>query len=176
MTESGVADSADLFYPAFRTPFFRLFFPETLESSTSVGTITPESNFAIASASTYALLVKRVSFPTGSNTVAYFRGRAVTKLCIRVIVNGVEEVVPVGTTVGNILDRYGWRPPTTGLHITGLRLERALGAAVFDPTVEYDAGRSFRVELVWNKLPVYGPGRDSLSLPLLHGDRLTVPH
>ena len=149
VTESGVADSADLFYPAFRTPFYRLFFPELLESSTGVGTVTPETNFTIASASTYKLLTTRLNYPTGSNTVAYFRGRAITKLCIRVFVNEVEEVVPVGTTVGNILDRYGWRPPATGLHISGLRLQRSLGAAVFDPTLPYDAGRSFQVQLAW---------------------------
>lgn len=173
-TEAGIADAADLFYPAFRAPFYRLFFPTDLQSPTTPGSVFNADNFVLAAAASYALLNSTVRDPTTSNAVAYFRGRAVVKLCIRVVVNGVEQVVPIGTTVSNILERAGRLPPSTAVGLTGLRLERARGPVVQDATAACAIDGTYRVRLDWQHLAVYGPGWDALSLPLLHGDHLTI--
>lgn len=173
-TEAGLADASDLFYGEFRQPFYRLFFPQNLTPPTGLGTAFTPSNFVLAAASSYASLVTTVNYPTATNAVAYFRGRAIVKLCIRLFVNGVEEIVPIGTTVGNILERYAQQIPSAGIAFYGVHLERALGLAISQPNVPVAVGASYRVRLDWNHLKVYGPARDALSLPLLHGDRLTL--
>jgi hypothetical protein len=91
-----------------------------------------------------------------------------------VLVDGVEETVPIGTTVRNLLERYSAAPPSTAAKVEGLRLDRALGPVVLDPAKPYAVDRSWGVRLRDGTLPVYGPGLDGLSLPLLHGDRLTI--
>jgi hypothetical protein len=176
---AGVADAADLFYgpasiPPFTQPFYRLFVPKALQSPTGSGSVVPANNFAIAAAASYTLLEASSNVPSSSNPVAYFRGRAVVRPCIRVVVNGAEVVVPIGTTIGNLLDRYGWRPPSTAVALDGFVLERSLGPVVLSPGNTYDVGQSYPVRLDWQKLAVYAPWLDALALPLLHGDRLTV--
>jgi hypothetical protein len=173
-SESGAADAADLFFPAFRRPFYRLFFPSSLQSATLPAQSLTMQQFTIAAASTYTILNNATAWPSSGVSVAYFRGRAVVKLCIRVVLNGVEEVVPIGSTVGNLLDRFARRPPSTSIALRGLSLERALGPAILDPTAPYNAGAAYRVRFDWNQLATFGTGRDVLALPLLHGDRLTI--
>jgi hypothetical protein len=173
-TEAGLADAADLFFPAFRQPFYRLFFPSSLMSPSSTGNVVVSSNFAIAAAPNFTLLNNANNYPAQGNTVAYFRGRAVVRLCIRVVVNGVEEIVPIGTTVGNILERYGRRAPSAMLALDGLKLDRSLGVAVLNPAAPYAIGGSVPVRLDWRTMPLYQARGDALSLPLLHGDRLTI--
>ena len=171
---AGVADSADLFYPGFLQPFFRLFFPSVLASPTGIGSVVVPSGFALAAAPTFAALTTTVNYPAAGNTVAYFRGRSVVKLCVRISVNGVDEVVPIGTTVGNLLERYAQRPPGAAVGLDGLVLERAAGPVVPDATARFEVGRTRRVRFDWGNQAVYGPAREALSLPLLHGDRLTI--
>ncbi len=173
-TEAGMAEASDLFYPAFIQPFYRLFFPSKLQTPTGIGSVVTTNNFVIASAPTYTILSNTVNYPTVSNAIAYFRGRAVVKLCIRITVNGMDEVVPIGTTIGNILDRYGRQPPNAPVRLEGLRLDRTLGPVVLDALSGYSAGRSYQVRVSWGSLAVYGPARNALSLPLMHGDCLTI--
>ncbi|HKP51301.1 MAG TPA: hypothetical protein VJ183_01470 [Chloroflexia bacterium] len=174
MTEAGLADVADLFFSAFRQPFYRLFFPAKLMSPSGIGSVLTSSNFVIAAASSYTQISNAKNYPAPGNTVAYFRGRVVVHLCIRVVVNGVNEIVPIGTTVGNILERYGNRAPSTTLALDGLKLDRSTGAGVLDPTTPYAVGGSTPVRLDWLTMPISGTPGDALSLPLLHGDRLTI--
>ncbi|HST60283.1 MAG TPA: hypothetical protein VLK84_16370, partial [Longimicrobium sp.] len=173
-TQSGAADAADLFYPAFMQPFYRLFFPSPLASPDAVGTAYTPSSFVLAAAASYTALGNTVPYPATGNAVAYFRGRAVVRLCIRVWVNGTEAVVPIGTTLGNVLDRYARRPPATSLSLAGVTLSRAAGPGVTDPSAPFDAGASVPVQLDWKTLALYdGPtALDATSLPLLHGDQL----
>lgn len=173
-TESGIAEAADLFFPKFCAQFYRLFFPSALTGPTTVGNVFPARNFALAAASSYTNLTGTVNYPTGNNVLAYFRGRAILKLCIRVSVNGIELVVPVGTTVANALERYGTKPPSTAIQLSRIVLRRMLGPAVFNPAATHPAGQSFRVRLDWGALALYGGGQDALTLPLLHGDQLTI--
>jgi hypothetical protein len=173
-TESGAAEAADLFFPDFRQPFYRLFFPPSLQETTPPAQPYTAQQFTLAAADTWSAISSANPWPSPGVKVAYFRGRSVVKLAVRVVVNGVEEVVPIGTTVGNVLDRLGRRPPSTSVGLRGVTLERSLGPAVFNPNVPYDAGAGLRVRLDWDPLLVLGAPYDATSLPLLHGDRLTV--
>jgi hypothetical protein len=56
--------------------------------------------------------------------------------------------------------------------LRGLRLVRALGAAVLDPSC-YDAGAGQSVLLGWRGVG-FAPGGDALALPLLPGDQLST--
>jgi hypothetical protein len=173
-TGAGVADAADLFYPAFQQPFYRLFFPSQLASPSGAGTVLPQFSFVLAAAPSYATLTATGRSLAPNSATVSFRGRALVKLGIRVTIDGVQEVVPIGTTVGNVLERYAQRPPGTAQGIDGLVLERALGPVVRDPAARFEVGQTYRVRLDWGSLPVYGPAQDALSLPLLHGDVLTI--
>ena len=172
VVETGGADAVDLFFDEFRNPYYRLLIPATVQAASQPTTVRTSQQFAIASAAKWAQIDARP--PEAEVKVAYFRGRAVLRPCIRVEVEGRERVVPVGTTVGNLLDGLGRRPPSTARPLVGLRLERALGPAVLDPTAPYDASASARVNLDWLGLVTMAPGVDALSLPLLHGDRLSL--
>lgn len=170
--ETGGAAAADLFFPDFRRPYHRLLVPDYLQPATPPSVSRTGQQFAIAAAGSWAAIDAATPTPGGGVAVAYLRGRTVVTLCIRVSVDGLEQVVPVGTTVGNLLDGLGRRPPATATPLAGLRLERALGPVVLDPTAAYDASAGERVHLDWNGLVSWAGGRDALSLPLLHGDRL----
>jgi len=174
-----VADAADLFFPGFPQPFYRLFFPRQLASPTGTGSISTAANFALASAASYAALNSATPAPGATTPVAYFRGRAVLRLTIRIRVNNAEVAVPLGTTVGNVLDRYGARPPATAIQLTGVTLERAggpglavLGSAPHPPSLIYDRATRHLVRLDWSTMATYGGPADATSLPLLHGDRI----
>jgi hypothetical protein len=178
-SSAGVADAADLFFPNFPNPFYRLFFPGTLQNPTSTGSVATPANFALASAPDYAALTTTSPTAGQNRPLAYFRGRAVLRLMIRVRVNDMELVVPLGTTVGNVLDRYGVRPPATGVQFTGIVLERASGPgiAVFGPSpaappATYSSAARHRVRLDWSTMATYGGPVDATNLPLLHGDRI----
>ena len=168
------AEAADLYFPGFNAPFHRLFIPNKLISASSIGTNDTTKNFTIASANTYKDLVNTKNTLTG-NTVAYFRGRSVLKLCIRVSVNGNNFVVPIGTTVGNMLEKMGCLPPSTSCNLAGIRLMRAMAPVVFDPTLSLATNFHYEVLLDWEKMPLYAlnkGGWNVLSLPLVTGDRL----
>lgn len=170
--QSGAADAADLYYPSFRQPFYRLFVPSQLQAATPPAVALTARQFTLAAAATHALIAGAGPAPSPGVAVAYFRGRTVVKLAVRVVVDGEQQLVPVGTTVGNVLDRFGRRPPRAATALRGLRLERSLGPAVLDPAA-YDAGASAPVRLDFDGLATFDR-RDALSLPLLHGDRLTL--
>jgi hypothetical protein len=170
---SGGADAADLAFMGFRTPFHRLFFPRNLQKPSAPADSQPDHNFAIAATAKYGDLPTAPT-PSGTVNVANFRGRAVLRPCIRVWLDGAERVVPVGTTVGNLLDGLGRRPPVTGVHLEDISLRRSRGPVVLDPAAPYVVGADVPVRLDWGALGTFGTLRDALSLPLLHGDRITL--
>jgi hypothetical protein len=174
VVQSGGSEAADLFYADFRRPYHRLLIPGQLQPSTPPGVSRTGQQFTVAAARTWAEIDAATPTPGGGVTLAFFRGRTVLSVCIRVHVDGTERTVPVGTTVGNVLDGLGRRPPSTAVPLAGLRLERSRGAVVLDPSAPFDAAASDRVLLDWGGLVAWGAGRDALSLPLLHGDRLTT--
>lgn len=172
---SGIAGDADLYYPAFLQPFYRMFVPNPVATSTDTGSSTIASNFALAAAADYASL-QEVGIDPAQNAVTYFRARTVLKAMIYILVNGEEKLVPVGTTVGNILDQYGRRPVTTSNALQTLRVYRSLAPVITDTDSAQSVAAVVEVRFDWNGLATYsdGNGLDSLSMPLLPGDQVTV--
>ncbi|MNJ46041.1 hypothetical protein D3C77_411610 [compost metagenome] len=169
----GVADAADLYFPAFIAPFYRLFVPSSLESASDPASTAPPSNFTLAAANSFTALSSASNAQGGTVPVAYFRGRAVPRACLRVTLDGSPLVVPVGTTVANLLAQAGHMPMAAPLPIRGIHLLRGLGAAVLDPRAAAGATH-WPLRLDWHGLGHYGPGWTPLSLPLLPGDRVTT--
>lgn len=174
--EAGSAAAADLFAATMQEPYLRLFSPSTLQTPTGIGSILTTANFTLASAPTYNRLRDTVNYPTVNNFTAYFRGRAVLTVCARVGVDGAPLVVPLGTTVGDLLDRCGRRPPAAPSKVSGIWMRRPSAPAVFTlPTpgaAPQPPARSVRFD--WGRLPVYGSGHDAFSLPVLPGDQVVL--
>jgi hypothetical protein len=171
----GVADAADLYFQDFRTSFYRLFVPTRLASASEPSPTATPSNFVIAAAATYTALTTAGNVPGGASPVAYFRGRAVLRPCLRVTLDGNELVVPVGTTVGNLLERAGRLPAFAAMPVKGLTVRRALGPAVLDPTAPLSTNASYPIRLDWKTLAAYSPGWTAFALPLLPGDTVSTP-
>jgi hypothetical protein len=177
--QSGIASAADLFAPGLRKPYHRLFAPGVLENPTGPGSVQVGTNFVITAAGKYADLVN-IANPVAGESSGYFRGRAVITPCARIVVNGAATTVPLGTTLGGLLDGYASRPIGGG-RISGLTLDRPNGPAFLDRgvlsmrggAVDPVAVGAYRaVRLDWGSLPNYGGGLDALALPLLPGDRI----
>lgn len=173
---SGVADGADLYYPGFAGgPFFRLFVPSALPPANDLVSTESPDNFCIASASTFDVLTMTTNAVQNLNVPpAVFRGRSVVRVCIRVSLDGASVVVPVGTTVRNLLEGAGRTPAIAPAHLNGLRLERALGPVVTDPNAPLNVASSYPVRFDWKTSGAYGAGWNGLSLPLLPGDRVST--
>ena len=172
--EQPIADAADLFFPLFNRSFYRIFVPGALASPWQAGSNLPAANFALAAATSFTNLTTANNLTGNTATLAYFGGRSVIRVCVRISLDGAELVVPVGTTVGNILDRLGMRPASTGARIQGIRLDRAQAPVVLDPEAACTVSQTYRVRFDWNGLALYGYANDSLNLPVLHGDSLTT--
>lgn len=169
----GVADAADLYFPTFVTSFYRLFSPTALDSASDPAPTDTPSNFTLAAAGSFTALSSASNVPGGTVPVAYFRGRAVPRACLRVSLDGTPLVVPVGTTVANLLAQAGRLPFAAPLPTQGVRVSRGLGAAVLDPAAAAGSA-AWPLRLDWTGLGSYGPGWTPLSLPLLPGDRVTT--
>jgi len=172
--EAGIAEASDLYFPAFPNSFYRLFVPTQLLTSTGTGSKKDIDNFVLASATSFQSLGASSNIPSSTNPAVLFRGRTVVKLCIRVTVNGRESVVPIGTTLANLLERQGVLPPVVARPLQGITLERSLGGVVSDPKASLPVFPGWPLRLDWRNAPVYGPNWGVFSMPLLPGDRLTV--
>jgi trimeric autotransporter adhesin len=129
----------------------------------------------LAAASTFLGLCNATSAPSANTTVAYFRGRAVLKACMRVTLDGVGQVVPVGTTLANLLEQSGRLMPAVPPPLVGVHIERGLGGAVLDPNApSQPAGVALHLDWQAANSAAYGPGWGVASLPLLPGDRITL--
>ena len=174
--QAGGASGVDLYFPAFQQPFYRLFVPAAIPSPSAPETNDPAKNFAIVAAGDFATL--QASVPDRStNAVAYFRGRTTLEVLIRVTVNGEEQLVPVGTSVGNVLERSARRAVTPSALLGQTRLQRSLAPATTDPDPAKALGPALALRLDWGGFTTFsaGQGLDILSMPLLSGDVLSFP-
>lgn len=161
----------DLFAKALRLPYARLVYPRTLLPTTSPGSSWPQQNAVLLAAATLGALdaatenVRRQDPPGSGVAAAYLRGRAVVRAMVRISVNGASRLVPVGTTLGNVLAGEGRRPSAVAVPLNGVRMHRPRTAAA-----SFDGARGDRPVV-----PGWDP-RDpaALDLPLLHGDRLDL--
>jgi hypothetical protein len=172
-TQPGLAGAADLYFTQFLQPFYRLYFPAALSIPWGSGSNSTSQNFTLTAAATYADLQNTSVNPTTTPT-AYFRGRAIVEVMIKVMVNGNERLVPVGTSLGNLLDQLGLRPSTTSPVFKKLRVMRSVVAAITSLTPSTALGPQLELRVDWNGLAVYatGNGSDAMSVPLLPGDEI----
>lgn len=168
---SGVGEAVDLYNGDFIKPFYRLFVPNDLLSPLSPGANNPARHFNLASASSYAEL-EQIANDALNNQHYYFTGRAILKVCIRVMVNGNEVILPIGTTVANLLERWGCSFPKSGIRPKGLTLLRPLGIA--SPTADntQSVGHQYPVRFDYDILTNYSKGASALDMTLLHGDSI----
>jgi hypothetical protein len=167
----GLIDSG---YPLMQQSFLRLIYPPSFPSTAQPGTPYPELNAVLIAASKLSELETatqniRKGNPVDNKVgVLYFRGRTTLAPQIRVWVNDVEQYVPVGTTVGQILAQRAMDPSAVDLPLTGLRLRRGIGPALVGSPAFYDVGAAAAVRLDWAPA-----GKAALTaLPVLGGDRI----
>ncbi|MEU6238900.1 hypothetical protein, partial [Kitasatospora sp. NPDC047058] len=171
----GGAGAVDLFARALRLPYARLVFPRTLLPTTTPGSLWPQQNVVLLAAATLAALdaatenVRRQDPPGSGVAAAYLRGRAVVRAMVRISVNGASRLVPVGTTLGNVLASEGRRPSAVPVPLNGVTMHRPRSAAApAGASADGPAGD-------WPVVPGWQPREPAaLDLPLLHGDRLDL--
>lgn len=164
----------DTVYQQFRRPFVRLIYPPTFLAQNTTGTPYPEYNALLIAGSTLSAMqtatdnIRNGNAPGADVAELYFRGRATLSAGMLVWLDGEQRSVPLGTSVGNLLDMRAARPPVMPLAMTGIALARAPGTAVIGDPDSYDVGGGWPVRLDW------APGALAswLDLPMLHGDRL----
>ena len=168
---SGGGGVIDTFMPTVQAPFVRVVYPKSFLESTTSGTLFPQFNAVTLAASTVDALeiatdnVRKGNPPGAGVAAMYLRGRTVVRPMVRVEISGETRLVPLGTTVGNVLAATARRPPPVAIPLVGVRMRRARAAAVIDGTAP-----DWTVRLDWS------PGDPArLDLPLLHGDVLDLP-
>ncbi len=171
--QAGLAGAADLYYPQFVQPFYRLYFPSAISSPWGNGSNITGSNFTLAAAAKYNDLQNTTVNPS-ANPTAYFRGRAIVVVMIKVLVNGSERLVPIGTSLGNLLEQLGSRPAATSPVLKQLRVYRSIAPAMSSITAVTALGPQLELRVDWNGLAVYGTGNglNAVSVPLMPGDQI----
>lgn len=171
---SGAADIADLYYANFPSSFYRLLPPQTLANTTQAASSDTTKQFVIAAATSYTDILTATNTTGKTCPITYFRGRSIIRMAIRVVLNGTEITVPVGTTVANLLERSGSLPALAATKLTGITVERSLGAAVTDTSHPLSVSNSYHIRFDWKDLFSYLPGWTGLSLPLMPGDSIST--
>jgi hypothetical protein len=172
--QAGLGGAVDLYYTQFVKPFYRLFIPATVSSSYLLPpSNSTKGNFTLAAAASYTALQAATVDPSTTPT-AYFRGRTTVEVMIKVMVNGNEQLVPVGTGLGNLLEQLNMRPSTSSPLFKQLRLYRSVVPAITDLQMTAASGPQLELNFGWNGLPVYSTsnGLDGMSAPLLPGDQI----
>lgn len=172
----GAGGVIDTLYAQFRKPFVRLVYPPSFQAQNSAGNPSPEYNAVLLAANRLdALETATANIRNGLEAGAdvallYFRGRTTLTAGVQVWLDGQALSVPLGTTVGNLLERRAARPPGLALPFSGVSLARAAGAAVMGSPAALAVDGGLPVQLDWT----LGSSPAWLDLPLLHGDRLSL--
>jgi len=172
-TQAGLAGAVDLYYTQFIQPFYRLYIPSAISPAWGPGTNSTQSNFTLAAAATYADLQGTNVNPSTTPT-AYFRGRTTVQVMIKVMVNSVERLVPVGAMLGNLLEQLNMRPAVTSGLFNSLRIYRSVASAITNPAPSASLAPLLELRVDWNGLSTYamGNGLSAMSVPLLPGDQV----
>lgn len=171
--QAGLTGAVDLYYPQFVQPFYRLYIPSSVSPAWGNGSNATTANFTLVAAQNYTALQSTTNDPSKTST-AYFRGRTTVEVMIKVLVNNTEQLVPVGTTVGNLLEQLGLRAAANSPLFNTLRMYRSVVPAMNNVDTASSWGPMLEVMLDWKGMQSYanGNGLNALSLPLVPGDRI----
>ena len=170
-SQGGVADAADLLFPKLAQNYLRVIVPDQLLSPNGPGSAQANTQFSIVGADSYASLRAITSPPASTTTYAFFGGRTLLKACVRISVNGVPQVVELGTTLADVLSANGAAPAPAKASLQGIELYRRLGPRVADASAALEPGASQPVSVGWRGLTAWGSA-SALSVPLLAGDEV----
>jgi len=172
-SQAGIAGGVDLYYPQFLQPFYRIYFPDQIQNPSVTGTNTTTTNFTIVAADSYTNLLTTDVNPANTST-AYFRGRTTLEVLIKIIVNGTEQLVPIGTSIGNVLEQLGMRPATTNGVFKTLRIYRSIQAALNNLDANKAIEPTLEIRFDWDGLAVYsdGNGLNAMNMPVVAGDQI----
>jgi hypothetical protein len=173
---AGAGGLIDTGWSTMQQPLLRLVYPQAFPSCAQPGTPYPELNAVLLAASKLSdLEAATEAAHNGSDAsaraaVLYFRGRTTLVAEIRILVNGVEQLVPLGTTLGDVLATRAQEPATVGLPLTGIRLTRGTGPSPAGTPASYNAGGGQPLRVDW------APAANAAmtALPLMAGDRIEI--
>ncbi|WHU04259.1 fibronectin type III domain-containing protein [Sphingomonas sp. NIBR02145] len=174
--QAGAGGLIDSGYANLQRPFLRLVYPPTFPGTNEIGTPYPEFNAVLLAASKLSDLEAatrnlRAGNPAGPRVgTLYFRGRTTLVPELRVFLNDIEQLVPLGSTLGDMLAGRAMEPSPVGLPLTGIEVTRGIGAALVGSPSSYDAGSGMPLRVDW------APAGNTalLALPLLGGDRVRL--
>lgn len=173
---AGAGGLIDTGWSTMQQPLLRLVYPQAFPSCAQPGTPYPELNTVLLAASKLSdLEAATEAAHNGTDAsaraaVLYFRGRTTLVAEIRILVNGVEQLVPLGTTLGDVLATRAQEPATVGLPLTGIRLTRGTGPSPAGTPASYNAGGGQPLRVDW------APAANAAmtALPLMAGDRIEI--
>lgn len=186
--EGGGAGLFDLYISGYRMPYYRVFYPTTIASADTAGSIGTSSNVMLVAAPTFEKMEEITTAYTGgqplpSGTAAmWFRGRTAIVPEVSIAVNGVQHWVAVGSTLRQVLDRVVTSPlrapaGSTGPVVAGIRVMRSTDN-VFTDLTDVDNGyvpaRQQEIMIGYSGLATYSDGTDYLDVPVLAGDEITT--
>lgn len=170
-TQGGVADAADFMFPTLSQNYLRVIVPDVLLSPNGAGSSQASQQFSVVGANTYASLRAITSPPAASTPYAFFGGRTLLKACVRINVNGVPQVIELGTTLADVLQANGVAPAPAAASLQGIELNRRLGPRIVDASAALEPGAAQPVFVGWRGLAPWGSA-SALSIPLLAGDEV----
>lgn len=110
-----VADITDFLQPSIRQPYYRILYPESFRPAVSIESPYPSENFLILASDSYNSLLQACETiknnPAAINSldipIVIFRGRSRLSLRFQICVGNEQIYVPVGTTLGDVLQQWG---------------------------------------------------------------------
>lgn len=110
-----VADITDFLQPSIRQPYYRILYPESFRPAVSIESPYPSENFLILASDSYNSLLQACETlknnPAAINSldipIVIFRGRSRLSLRFQILVGNEQIYVPVGTTLGDVLQQWG---------------------------------------------------------------------
>lgn len=180
-TANGAGGVIDLVTITAGLRHLRACYPVSFPSAGGSGTVGPLGNVALLGAPDLATLATATTNyynhgDAGASLVGWFRGRAVLRTHIPLLVNGTQlRYVPVGTTVRHLLEPWvlprlpGIVDSSASAALNYRRYLPGLGLAQL-----YDSHAYLPVTLANGDGPD-SSGADVLDLPVLAGDALSLP-
>ncbi len=176
----------DLQGAAYQMPHWRLLYPATYPSSAATGFIGPQGNPTLVGAPTLAALDAATATYASNGTIAapavaaYFRGRATIVPEIPVFVQGERRYVALGTTIRDLLGGVSAMPRIQSAFVdiptqTCWRIDNRLWVGG-SSQVAWGVNKYSALTLATTAggYQCYGDALDSLDLPVLGGDVLSL--